>query len=59
VLVASKVDAVSDPARLDSIRAAAERRGLPYFEISSATRKGLKPLVNFFFESLDQDASKV
>lgn len=52
MLVASKVDAVSDPARLDSIRAAAERRGLPYFEISSATRKGLKPLVDFFFESL-------
>src|SRR6478672_8440960 len=34
VLVASKRDAVSDPARLDSIRLAAERRGLPFFEIS-------------------------
>ena len=52
VLVASKGDAVSDPARLASIRKAAEDRGLPYFEISSATRTGLKPLVNFFFESL-------
>jgi GTP-binding protein len=52
VLVASKCDAVSDPARLASIRAAALARGLPYFEISSATRKGLKPLVNYFFESL-------
>jgi GTP-binding protein len=51
-LVASKSDAISDPARLDSIRAAAARRGLPYFEISSATRKGLKPLVDFFFKSL-------
>src|SRR5262249_34460662 len=52
VLVASKGDAVSDPARLASIRKAAEDRGLPYFEISSATRTGLKSLVNFFFESL-------
>ena len=59
VLVASKIDAVSDPARLDSIRAAAERRGLPYFQISSATRKGLKPMVDFFFESLDKDAARV
>jgi GTP-binding protein len=34
------------------MRAAAERRALPYFQISSATRKGLKPMVDFFFESL-------
>jgi GTPase len=56
-LVASKSDAVSDPQRLESIRAAAARRGLPVFEISSATRMGLKPLVNYFFREtrLQQD----
>jgi GTPase len=48
-LVASKSDAISDPQRLESIRAAAARRGLPVFEISSATRTGLKPLVDYFF----------
>src|SRR6266540_1942637 len=57
VLVASKCDAVSDPDRLESIRRAARRRGLPCFEISSATRAGLKPLVDHFFEAVQ--SSKV
>ena len=52
VLVASKMDAVSDPARPASIRAAAERRGLPYFEISGATHSGLQELVNEFFRAV-------
>ena len=49
VLVASKGDAVSDPARVDSIRAAARRRGLPFLAISAATGAGLKELVGFLF----------
>jgi len=49
LLVASKVDAVSDPARLDSIREAARRRGLPFFEVSAATRRGTEELVAAFF----------
>ena len=49
VLVASKIDAVSDPARVDSIRAAAGRRGLPFLAISAATGAGLKELVGFLF----------
>ena len=49
LLVASKCDAVSDPERLASIRAAAERRGLPFFEISAATGKGIKELVGALF----------
>jgi GTP-binding protein len=52
VLVAAKRDAVSEPARLDSIRAAAARRGLPYFEISAATHLGLKELVNYLFHAV-------
>ncbi|HSE63987.1 MAG TPA: GTPase ObgE [Thermoanaerobaculia bacterium] len=51
-LVASKVDAVSDPSRLESIRRAAEERDLPYFEVSAVTRKGLDRLVNFFFQAV-------
>ena len=54
LLVASKCDAVSDPERLASIRAAAARRGLPYFEVSAATRTGLKPLVDHFFLAVPQ-----
>jgi GTP-binding protein len=49
ILVASKCDAVSDPERLASIQSAAERRGLPYLEISAATGKGLKELVGHLF----------
>jgi GTPase len=52
VLVASKVDAVSDPERLESIRRAATTRGLPYFEVSAVTRKGLDRLVHYFFEAV-------
>jgi GTP-binding protein len=52
VLVASKCDAVSDPDRLSSIRAAAERRGLPFFEISAATHAGLPELVQHLFREV-------
>ena len=52
LLAASKCDAVSDPERLASIRAAAERRGLPYLEISAVSGKGLKELVGFFFHEV-------
>ena len=51
-LVASKTDAVSDPARLDSIRAAAGRRGLPFFEISAVTGAGLGDLIRYFFRAV-------
>jgi GTP-binding protein len=49
ILVASKCDAVSDPERPASIRAAARRRGLPFLEISGATHRGLDELVHAFF----------
>jgi GTP-binding protein len=49
VLVASKCDAVSDPARLASIREAARRRDLPFFEISAVTHAGLPELVAHLF----------
>jgi GTP-binding protein len=51
-LVASKCDAVSDPDRKESIRLSAERRGLPYFEISAVTRTGTKDLVHYFFRAV-------
>ena len=52
ILAASKCDAVSDPERLASIRAAAERRGLPFLEISAATGAGLKDLVGHLFHDV-------
>ena len=52
ILAASKCDAISDPERLASIRAAAQRRGLPFLEISAATGAGLKELVGFLFQAM-------
>lgn len=45
LLVGSKLDAV-DEARHKELRELAEARGLEYFEISSATHEGLKPLIS-------------
>jgi len=50
LLVASKADAAA-PDRIESIRAAAARRGLPFFVISAAARTGLPELVHALFEA--------
>src|SRR5262249_28774675 len=55
-IVASKCDAVSDPARLESIRAAAARRGLPFFGISAVTGAGLAELIRYFFREAHRKA---
>lgn len=45
LVVGSKLDSV-DEARRDELRKLADSRGLEYFEISSATHEGLKPLIS-------------
>jgi GTP-binding protein len=59
VLVASKMDAVSDPERPASIARAAAARGLPFFEISAVTHRGLEPLTHSFFDSMSREPSAV
>jgi GTP-binding protein len=44
LVVATKIDVAQDPARLESVRALAEQRGLPFFAISSVTGEGLEQL---------------
>lgn len=44
VVVATKMDALQDPARLDSLRRAADARGLELVAISSVTGQGLQEL---------------
>ena len=51
LVVGSKLDA-ADPERQDSLRQAAESRGLPYLEISSATHRGLRELIAALREQL-------
>jgi GTP-binding protein len=44
IVVATKTDVAQDPARMESLRALAEERGLPFFAISSVTGEGLEQL---------------
>ena len=44
IVVATKMDAAQDPARVDSLRNIAAERGLPFYEISSVTGAGLSQL---------------
>ena len=44
LVAASKMDAAQNQERVQSLRRLAEERGLPYFEISSATGKGIEAL---------------
>ena len=43
-VVATKMDAAQDAARIESLRAEAASLGLPYYEISSATGQGIEEL---------------
>jgi GTP-binding protein len=43
-VVATKLDAAQDPERVAGLRAAAATRGLPFYEISSATGQGIEEL---------------
>ncbi len=45
LVVATKIDAVQDPARLESVRQLAAERDLPFFAISAVTGEGLDELV--------------
>jgi GTP-binding protein len=44
LVVASKIDAAQDVARIESLRDLARRRGLPFFKISSVTGEGIPEL---------------
>jgi GTPase len=45
IVVATKIDALDDPERLEALRRQALADGLPFYEISSVTNKGTKELV--------------
>ena len=46
IVVATKIDALDDPERLESPKAEARRDGKPFFAISSVANQGVKELVN-------------
>src|SRR5687767_9156874 len=56
-VVATKIDALDEPERLDSLRARAQADGKLFFAISSATGAGVRDLVNAMAAKLDELAA--
>lgn len=54
IVVAAKVDAISDPSKLEELRAFCLKNGLDLAEISSATGAGLNDLVRLVERRLDE-----
>ena len=54
IVVATKLDALDEPERLERLRARAEEDGRPFRAISSATREGVRELVNAMARALDE-----
>jgi GTP-binding protein len=54
IVLATKMDAAQDPERVASLRNLAAERGLPYFEISSATGQGIDALKHAMAERDEQ-----
>jgi GTPase len=54
VVVATKLDATVDRTRIDKLRAYAEKRGLPFYAISSASGEGIQALVRGLADMLDR-----
>lgn len=52
VVVATKLDALDEPERLENLRACAEEDGKPFLEISAVTNLGTRELVNFVAQKL-------
>ncbi|PWT92546.1 MAG: GTPase ObgE [Blastocatellia bacterium] len=53
IVVATKIDALDDPQRLESLKVRAERDGKQFFAISAVTNHGVKELINAVASTLD------
>jgi Obg family GTPase CgtA len=54
IVVATKIDALDEPERLESLRARAAADGRSFYAISSATNEGVRELVNAVARALDE-----
>ncbi len=54
IVVATKVDALDEPERLESLKKRAEADGRAFYAISSATKQGVKELVSAVARALDE-----
>lgn len=53
-VIATKIDALDEPERLESLKQRAEQDGKPFFAISSATGAGVRELVNAMATKLEE-----
>jgi GTPase involved in cell partitioning and DNA repair len=53
-VVATKIDALDEPERLESLRHQAASAGLPFYAISSVTNQGTRELVAAIAARLDE-----
>ena len=53
-MVATKIDALDEPERLQSLMRIAEKDNKPFFAISSATGEGVRELVNAVAAKLEE-----
>ena len=56
IVVATKIDALDEPERLEALRRRARTDNRPFFAISSATNQGVRELVNAIAARLDDPA---
>jgi len=54
IVVASKLDAITDPSRVNELRDFCEKKNLPFHAISAATGDGVKELVRAIADALDK-----
>lgn len=54
IIVATKIDALDDPKRLEKLKKRAKKDGKAFFQISSVTNLGVKDLVNAVSVTLDE-----
>ncbi len=57
IVVATKLDALDEPERLESLRERAAREGKEFLEISSVTNRGVRELVQIVARRLDEIAA--
>jgi GTP-binding protein len=53
-VVATKIDALDEPERLESLKRVALKDAKPFFAISSATGEGVRELINAVAAKLDE-----
>jgi GTP-binding protein len=58
IVVATKIDALDEPLRLQRLKAQAEQDARPFYAISSATNEGVRELVNVIAIALDEMSAR-